>query len=297
MRRNTKPIIGVTIAKRRLASPTVDPDAVVGSRVVAARRREFRHDQLPTRRAGARPRLSPRGLGVRLLPDRHGEAEFCPHSGDSFSLRVRPVLVPRSLPTAISTTAPSSRHWASSMRWGSKKRCGGDTATGPSLPPWRRSTRPERVDAVILEALHYFAAKPRSRSFFQRMAFEPESFSEGIRRTLAAEHGEERWVDTVRHDGQAWLDLAHGAATSQTDLYGGRLHEINTPTLVVHGGCDPRTEPGELETILGALPDAQLSFHADAGHCPHAEPSGEAVTSAVVEFLGSLAAPGRSGGP
>ena len=156
---------------------------------------------------------------------------------------------------------------------------------------------PQRVDAVILEALHYFAAKPRSRSFFQRMAFEPESFSEGIRRTLAAEHGEERWVDTVRHDGQAWLDLALGAATSQTDLYGGRLHEVSTPTLVVHGGCDPRTEPGELETILGVLPDAQLSFHADAGHCPHAEPSGEAVTSAVVEFLGSLAAPGRSGGP
>ena len=70
---------------------------------------------------------------------------------------------------------------------------------------------PERVDAVILEALHYFAAEPRSRSFFQRMAFEPESFSEGIRQTLAAEHGAERWADTVRQDGQAWLDLAHGS--------------------------------------------------------------------------------------
>ncbi len=49
---------------------------------------------------------------------------------------------------------------------------------------------PERVDAVILEALHYYAAKPGSRSFFQRMAFEPETFSEGIRNTLAAEHGD-----------------------------------------------------------------------------------------------------------
>jgi pimeloyl-ACP methyl ester carboxylesterase len=149
---------------------------------------------------------------------------------------------------------------------------------------------PLRVEAVILEALHHFAAKPRSRSFFQRMAFEPESFSEGIRRTLAVEHGEHRWSDTVRHDGQAWLDLARGAASSRTDLYGGRLHEISRPALVVHGGCDPRTEPGELETILDALPDARLSFHAEAGHCPHAEASGDAVTRAVVEFLGSLVA-------
>jgi pimeloyl-ACP methyl ester carboxylesterase len=149
---------------------------------------------------------------------------------------------------------------------------------------------PLRVEAVILEALHHFAAKPRSRSFFQRMAFEPESFSEGIRRTLAVEHGEHRWSDTVRHDGQAWLGLARGAASSRTDLYGGRLHEISRPVLVVHGGCDPRTEPGELETILDALPDARLSFHAEAGHCPHAEASGDAVTRAVVEFLGSLVA-------
>jgi pimeloyl-ACP methyl ester carboxylesterase len=141
---------------------------------------------------------------------------------------------------------------------------------------------------VILEALHYFAAKPRSRAFFQRMAHEPETFSEGIRRTLAAEHGEDRWRETVRHDGRAWLDLAHAAASTTTDLYAGRLHEIRRPALVVHGGCDPRTEPGELETILGALPEAQSSFHADAGHCPHAESSGEAVTKAVVAFLGSL---------
>jgi pimeloyl-ACP methyl ester carboxylesterase len=122
------------------------------------------------------------------------------------------------------------------------------------------------------------------------MALEPETFSEGIRRTLAVEHGEHRWSDTVRHDGQAWLGLARGAASCRTDLYGGRLHEISRPVLVVHGGCDPRTEPGELETILDALPDARLSFHAEAGHCPHAEASGDAVTRAVVEFLGSLVA-------
>jgi 3-oxoadipate enol-lactonase len=156
---------------------------------------------------------------------------------------------------------------------------------------------PLRVEAVILEALHYFAAKPRSRSFFERMAFAPQTFSAGIRATLALEHGEQRWTDTVRHDGQAWLDLARGAANTRTDLYGGRLPEIGRPALVVHGGCDPRTEPGELETILDALPHAQLSFHADAGHCPHAEASADAVTCAVVAFLGFLVAEGGSAEP
>jgi 3-oxoadipate enol-lactonase len=147
---------------------------------------------------------------------------------------------------------------------------------------------PDRVDAVILEALHYGAAKPRSRAFFQRMAFEPETFSEPIRRTLAAEHGEDRWGDTVRQDGEAWLELARKAPTPEADLYAGRLHEISRPVLVVHGGRDPRTEPGELEAILELLPHAQRSLHAEAGHCPHAEASGPAVTGAVGQFLGSL---------
>jgi hypothetical protein len=63
-------------------------------------------------------------------------------------------------------------------------------------------------------------------------------------------------------DGQAWLDLARGAATPSTDLYRGRLHEVSRPALV----------------ILAALPGAQLSFHADACHCPHSESSGAAVS-------------------
>ena len=149
---------------------------------------------------------------------------------------------------------------------------------------------PLRVEAVILEALHYFAAKPRSRSFFQRMAFEPETFSEAYappwRSSTASSDGLTPCVTTARR-GWTWPVERR---TPRTDLYGGRLHEISRPALVIHGGCDPRTEPGELEAILDALPHAQLSFHADAGHCPHAESSGEAVTGAVVEFLGSLAA-------
>jgi pimeloyl-ACP methyl ester carboxylesterase len=147
---------------------------------------------------------------------------------------------------------------------------------------------PHRVRAVVLEALHFFAAKPRSRGFFQGMATDPGSFSARIQRTLAAEHGDDRWRTVLHQDGQAWLDLARDAATPDADLYRGRLPQVQVPTLVVHGGRDPRSEPGELETILAALPHSRCSFHADAGHCPHSESSREEVTGAVNEFLASL---------
>jgi pimeloyl-ACP methyl ester carboxylesterase len=154
---------------------------------------------------------------------------------------------------------------------------------------------PHRVKGVILEATHFYAGKPRSRSFFERMAFDPDSFSATIRRTLAAEHGEDQWRTIVRLDGLAWLDLARNASAPSSNLYGDRLSAVRIPALVVHGGHDPRSEPGELEAILGALPQARLSFHPDAGHCPHAEESKDAVTDAVAEFLAILAGDGGRG--
>jgi pimeloyl-ACP methyl ester carboxylesterase len=148
---------------------------------------------------------------------------------------------------------------------------------------------PQRVSAAILEALHYSAVKPRSRAFFQRMASEPDSFGEPIRRSLAAEHGEPRWRTIVQLDGQAWLDLAAAATTTaHANLYDDRLSRLRCPTLVVHGDEDPRTEPGELDAIVAEIPHAQLSLHRAGGHSPHsAASSKDAVTAAVVEFLDS----------
>jgi pimeloyl-ACP methyl ester carboxylesterase len=147
---------------------------------------------------------------------------------------------------------------------------------------------PDRVRAVVLEATHYWADKPRSRAFFEQMAWAPDSFGDRVRRTLAAEHGEERWHGLVQLDGKAWLDLARRAAGPSDDLYQGRLDQISCPTLVVHGGLDPRSESGELDAVLAALPRARLSLHPDAGHSPHSELSKGPVTKAVLAFLASL---------
>ncbi len=148
---------------------------------------------------------------------------------------------------------------------------------------------PDRVGAAIFEALHFYADKPRSQSFFQRMASDPDSFGDRISRTLAAEHGENRWRDVLHLDGQMWLKLADQSMSSTTDLFQGRLHQVACPTLILHGGLDPRSEPGELDAIRESLTQAKLVTYEDAGHCPHSERnSKKSVTREVSEFLAAL---------
>jgi pimeloyl-ACP methyl ester carboxylesterase len=144
----------------------------------------------------------------------------------------------------------------------------------------------DRTVAVVLEALHLYKDKPRSRAFFEQMVAEPERFGRGLGATLANDHGEDRWREVLRLDGQAWLDLASGASAPDDDLYDSRLAQLTPPALLVHGGRDPRTEPGEWAAIRAALPGAMVDHHPEAGHSPHSEPvSADAVTAAVAAFV------------
>jgi pimeloyl-ACP methyl ester carboxylesterase len=148
---------------------------------------------------------------------------------------------------------------------------------------------PGRVRAVILEALHLYAEKAGSRSFFEQMAFEPGRFGDEVRRVLAPEHGADRWETVLRFDGMAWLELARQATSPTADLYDGRLGQISCPTLILHGGRDPRSEPGELEAIVEALPDAAVAVYPEAGHSPHSQSHSKGtVTAAVISFLARL---------
>lgn len=155
---------------------------------------------------------------------------------------------------------------------------------------------PERTTAVILEALHLYKDKPRSRAFFEQMATDPDGFSPGVITALRDDHGEDRWREVLRLDGQAWLDLAASAATPDADLYDGRLPSLAPPAMVIHGGRDPRSEPGELAAICRALPNAVVECHPAAGHSPHSESvSAKAVADAVAAFIDGLT-PGRREG-
>jgi pimeloyl-ACP methyl ester carboxylesterase len=144
--------------------------------------------------------------------------------------------------------------------------------------------RPERVSAIILEALHIDRRKPRSREFFTQMLEAPERFGQRVTDRLAADHGDDYWRTVLAAGGRAWLDIA---ATPDDDLFDGRLSELAVPALVLHGADDPRTEPDELDRVRRALPRATLHVIPGAGHAPHSERSASAdATAAAARFLG-----------
>jgi pimeloyl-ACP methyl ester carboxylesterase len=102
---------------------------------------------------------------------------------------------------------------------------------------------------------------------------------------LAAEHGDS-WRAILRAGGEAWL---HIAAHPEDDLYRDRLGELRVPTLVLHGGDDPRTEPGELDRLRREVPHAEIHVLPGAGHSPHSERGSAATcTNIVARWLGML---------
>jgi pimeloyl-ACP methyl ester carboxylesterase len=151
-------------------------------------------------------------------------------------------------------------------------------------------TRPERLAALIVEAAHFYRGKPHSREFFETMTNNPDGLGDRVARILAAEHGQS-WRDLIRINGAAWLRIADERRRPDDDLYGGRLAGLRVPTLILHGAKDPRTEPGELDAIRAALPQARVALIAEGGHSPHNERlAAAAVTREAERFLADIAA-------
>ncbi len=147
---------------------------------------------------------------------------------------------------------------------------------------------PDRVAAVVLEAIHYDRRKPGSHEFFQGL-LEPATLDARLVRGLEADHGHSYWRDVVRMEGEAWLDILKKAGDPAHDLYEGRLAELRVPALVVHGELDPRTEPGELDEVRRLLPRARFHVLTGAKHCPHHERAYAAECGRLVrEFLDGL---------
>jgi pimeloyl-ACP methyl ester carboxylesterase len=142
-----------------------------------------------------------------------------------------------------------------------------------------------RVDGLILEALHYYRVKPHSTDFFRGLAENPDSLGERAISILTHDHGEAHWRAAVQGDCRAWIEIAAAADSAGPDLYGGRLREILMPVAIVHGECDPRTEPGELEQIRRELPAARVHIIPGAEHCPHSGRSSYEECSRVVRQI------------
>jgi pimeloyl-ACP methyl ester carboxylesterase len=148
---------------------------------------------------------------------------------------------------------------------------------------------PDRLAGLIVEAAHLHRGKPSSREFFTTIMDDPDGLGERVASVLARDHGES-WRDLIRINGMAWLRIADERETPGADLYGGRLSQLRIPTLLIHGAKDPRTEPGELDAIRAAIPQAQVALIVDGGHSPHSERvAADAVTRAAERFLSDLA--------
>lgn len=155
---------------------------------------------------------------------------------------------------------------------------------GAVVAAWAAILAPSRVRALVLEALHFFAAKPGSLAFFRTGRDAPEEFGDEVVAALARDHGP-RWREVIGAGARAWLSIIDKGLAGRADLFDGRLGELRTPALLLHGRRDPRTEPGELEAALRALPGARAEW-VDAAHSPHTSRSaGPRAVAIAAAFL------------
>lgn len=149
---------------------------------------------------------------------------------------------------------------------------------------------PERCAGVILEAFHFLRRKPGSRSFFERFSAHPEELGDETRKVLAEDHGETHWPTVLRRNCGTWFRIADSVQRPDEDLYDGRLGELSVPALFLHGSLDPRTEPGEMDSVRHALPRATMHFIAAGKHSPHCEEEAwQECNASALEFFRSNA--------
>jgi len=145
---------------------------------------------------------------------------------------------------------------------------------------------PNRINAMILEAFHFYRSKPGSREFFETMAGDPALLGERVTTTLARDHGENYWRKLIVMNGAAWLKIADESTHPKQDLYDGKLGNLRVPSLFLHGSRDPRTEPGEMNAVRDQLPAARIEIIEGGGHSPHSESAAYAECNRLArEFL------------
>jgi len=148
---------------------------------------------------------------------------------------------------------------------------------------------PSRTLALILEAFHYERKKSHSAEFFESLIREPERVGARAASAMASDHGEHRWRQVLAAGGSAWLKIIEEASDPRKDFYDNSLSRLSVPTILIHGERDPRTEPGELESVRAELPDSRIRLIEGAGHSPHSEPGARDECNRVAaDFLDSI---------
>jgi pimeloyl-ACP methyl ester carboxylesterase len=141
------------------------------------------------------------------------------------------------------------------------------------------AVHPERVAALVIEAIHFHRAK--SREFFAKYARDPDALPVHAIERLRADHGE-RWRTVIAMHSQVWLDFHEIGG----DFYEGALESIRCPTLLLYGESDPHTPPSEVAELATHLRHATVVRVVGGGHSPHSEPrTARFCSERVLAFL------------
>jgi pimeloyl-ACP methyl ester carboxylesterase len=144
------------------------------------------------------------------------------------------------------------------------------------------AAHPDRVGALVLEAIHFQRAK--SQAFFRKYADDPGALPEQTIEHLRADHGE-RWRPVIEMHSRVWLSFDSIGG----DFYDGKLETIEAPTLLLFGEKDPHTAPAEVAELASHLRRATLAPVPEGGHSPHSEPrTAHFCSERVLRFLSEL---------
>lgn len=160
---------------------------------------------------------------------------------------------------------------------------------GAVVALWMAILHPETARSVVVEAGHLYGRKA-SRTFIERH-LEPETLPQEEQARLARQQGAAYWPTLSRRWAQMWLRLDARGGT----LYGGRLAEVQTPTLILHADDDAHIPVEEARGLQHRIPGARLQLFPGGGHALHVGPAREAVLAAVLAFL-EQSGDGKGGG-
>lgn len=140
---------------------------------------------------------------------------------------------------------------------------------------------PPRIRAVVFEGGHLYCRKPGSDYPMDKFALDPTLIPEVAQIRLAQYHGD-YWPEVIRNWATGWVALNDRVG----DLYRGRLNEITSPALIIHGAQDEHTFPQEIEKLAALIPNARLLIYPEGGHSVHdSRALREICTHTVREFL------------
>jgi pimeloyl-ACP methyl ester carboxylesterase len=141
---------------------------------------------------------------------------------------------------------------------------------------------PPRIRALVFEGGHLYCRKPEADYPMAEFALDPTLIPKAAQVRLAQYHGDDYWPQVIRNWAGGWVALNDRVG----DLYRGRLNEITSPALIIHGAQDEHTFPREIEQLAALIPNARLLIYPDGGHSVHdSRALRETCTQTVREFL------------